>query len=211
MSALSLISLGHAEYQIKMPLEQSNRGALPNGSINILDKKNTLPNWQSTTPFYTEWADTGEKHECSTWVPDESTKKEGIAFEQTTICGQDQVRTKQEREIDSISLTFRNIGEPIDEIQSIFVYSARQSIGTQAPIWDCPPFSRSIYNWMDSEGGLGMNVYMIWGGAYATNPSSIINAKSPYKDISSGYVYRKGAAMIYETEAIHYAICRTPI
>lgn len=133
-AALSIISITQAEYILKIPMEQSQGGALPIGSIQIKPRTPPLPieNWQPAEAIYSEWANEGNIYDCSNWVPATSTQNVGVNFQQTADdCKQVQTRTKQEREMDSVTLYFRNIGQPRSEKKSIAVYSARQATGTK--------------------------------------------------------------------------------
>lgn len=129
---LTLLSLSitTAEYTFKFPLETSNGGALPNGFINIKNIGETS-NWISTDPLYSPWTDSTSPYNCSNWSPNENTISVGQSFTQTaTDCSKDQTRTRQNREQESTTLEYRDVGSPIIENQTIITSDTRNSVGT---------------------------------------------------------------------------------
>lgn len=134
MAIIALTSTAQAGYRIVIPMEQSKGGPLPNGSISITPKTPSLPveNWQPAEPLYGEWINVGGIYGCSNWGPDPSTQTIGVTFDQTaTDCKQDQTTTKQEREQETTTLVYRNIGEPSIESKSVAVHSTRKVTGTK--------------------------------------------------------------------------------
>lgn len=90
----------------------------------------TKESWSASTPSYTAWTSSGNT--VCTWTPDVSTVYQGRKFTQTGSCTETQTRTKQNREQEVNTGTYRNIGAPITESQSSS-YSAgsRQAYGTK--------------------------------------------------------------------------------
>lgn len=134
ISALSFISITQAAYTIIIPMEQSRGGALPNGSINITPRTPGLPveNWQPAEPIYGEWVNVNDIYGCSNWTPATSTQPIGVIFQQTADdCKQDQTTTKQDREKETTTLAYRNVGQPTTETKSIPAHSSRQATGTK--------------------------------------------------------------------------------
>ena len=132
ISALSFISITQAAYVIKIPMEQSKGGALPNGSINITPRTPGLPveNWQPAEPIYSEWTNKGDIYGCN-WTPAASLVLRDEPFNQTEIdCKQDQIRTKQDREKETTTLAFRNIGTPTIENKTTNAVSDRTQTAT---------------------------------------------------------------------------------
>lgn len=132
-AALSIISITQAEYIIKIPMEQSQGGALPIGSIQIKPRTPPLPieNWQPAEAIYSEWANEGNIYDCSNWTPSVSTVMKDETFNQTaTDCKQDQSRTKQDREQETTTLAYRNVGVPVSETSTITANSSRTATGT---------------------------------------------------------------------------------
>ena len=128
------ISTAQAGFIIKIPLEQTQGGALPDGSINITHRTPGLPveNWQPAEPLYGEWVNVNDIYGCSNWTPATSTQPIGVIFQQTADdCKQDQTTTKQEREKETTTLAYRNLGQPTTETKSIVTYSSRQATGTK--------------------------------------------------------------------------------
>ncbi|MGV8499034.1 hypothetical protein [Pseudomonas aeruginosa] len=123
-------------------MEQSKGGALPNGSINITPKTPSLPveNWQPADPVYSEWVNEGNVSGCSNWAPTASTMLKDEPFNQTaTDCNQYQTRTRQNREQETTTLAYRNVGAPVTMGQNVTVNSSRTATGTAS----CS-YSRSV-------------------------------------------------------------------
>ena len=112
------ISTAQAGFIIKIPLEQTQGGALPDGSINITHRTPGLPveNWQPAEPLYGEWINVGESYDCLNISLDASSSTTGRNFVQReTGCKQAQNRTRQDREQETTTLVLRDIGEPVLE------------------------------------------------------------------------------------------------
>lgn len=132
-AALSIISITQASYILNIPMERGQGGPLPNGSINITPKTPSLPveNWQPAEPLYSEWVDIGNVSGCSNWTPDASTMLKDETFNQTAKdCIQYQTRTRQNREQETTTLAYRNVGEPVTIGQNVTASSSRTATGT---------------------------------------------------------------------------------
>lgn len=203
-----------AGYIYHSPLEANGGGALPNGSINMGSGSGTGPTdpieeWLAATPSYTSWIDDGGLYGCSNWTPDPSTVTLGDAFTQTgSDCSQNQTRTKQDREQETTTLAYRNVGTPITESNILTgLTDTRSATGTK-PAIECAPYARAGYSdsyYLREDPG---NIYYVKFGD--ENPSANI-----YPIIGNGYVYTKGEHK--ETiewsagvPSIYYEVCRTP-
>lgn len=130
-----IAGIAQAEYTIKIPLEYPQGGSLPTGTI-IFDKS-SIPNdpiidkpWIATDPIITEWIASGEAYDC-TLTPKSEDIYKGEPFTQTsTNCKQDQTRTVQQQETNTIET--RAVGEPATENQTIYITetSTKEEIGT---------------------------------------------------------------------------------
>lgn len=162
---LCLISITQAQYSLKIPMEQSKGGALPNGSINITPRTPGLPveNWQPAEPIYGEWVNVNDIYGCSNWTPATSTQPIGVIFQQTADdCKQDQTTTKQDREKETTTLAYRNVGQPTTETKSIPVQLSRQATGIKET-WVT---STAIYtDWVNSG--------EIYGCTFLPKPATI--------------------------------------
>lgn len=135
MAIIALTSTAQAGYRIVIPMEQSKGGPLPNGSISITPKTPSLPveNWQPAEPLYSEWVDFGNVYGCSNWTPDASTMLKDETFNQTAKdCLQYQTRTRQNREQETTTLAYRNVGERVTMGQNVTASSSRTATGTAA-------------------------------------------------------------------------------
>ena len=161
---IALTSTAQAAYTIITPMEQSRGGALPNGSISITPRTPALPaeNWQPAAPLLGEWINNGAIYGCSNWTPDTSTLPIGVIFQQTADCKQDQTVTKQEREKETTTLVYRNVGQPTTETKSIPVQLSRQATGIKET-WVTSP---AIYtDWVNSG--------EIYGCTFLPKPATI--------------------------------------
>ncbi len=113
IATLALSSV-HADYTVTIPL---------NSKINFYS-------WSPISPLFGDWVNIGNIYDCSNWSPSSSTITTGQSFLQTaTDCKQDQTRTVQKRETDSISGSIRNIGSPYNENNTILSTSSRNAVG----------------------------------------------------------------------------------
>lgn len=86
--------------------------------------------WQETDPTYTNWIDSGDTYGCTNWSPATSTYGKGTSFTQTaTDCKKDQERMVQNRQQDSRTGIYQNVGDPFKEARVITVSDSRGAIG----------------------------------------------------------------------------------
>lgn len=95
-----------------------------------LDDEVTFYQWSAEQPILGPWVNTGSVYDCSNWTPNPSTITVNMPFTQTaTDCKQNQEQTAQDREIDSVSGTVRNSGDPYVNTQYITVGNTRPAVG----------------------------------------------------------------------------------
>jgi hypothetical protein len=89
-----------------------------NPTFNVIigsdDVEYKVSKWYEVEPEYTEWV-YGEEYNCSDWSPLLTDYNYGIDFEQSKSCSIDKTRTVQEREKNTITGEFRNVGEAYEE------------------------------------------------------------------------------------------------
>jgi hypothetical protein len=130
--ATMAIGVTQAEYIVKYPLTH-----IPAGSIQLVTPQAPAGNWVVADPVYTEWVNEGNLYDCN-WTPATSTVLTGASFTQTaTTCKQDKVRTKQNREQESKTLEYRNVGSPTTEVDTSTASSSQQSVGTGTKVNEC--------------------------------------------------------------------------
>lgn len=152
---IAFTSTAQAAYILNIPMEQSRGGALPNGSISIKPRTPSLPaeNWQPTEPLLGEWINNGAIYGCSNWTPATSTKPIGFIFQQTADdCKQDQTTTKQDREKETTTLAYRNVGQPTTATRTLAAQSSRQATGTQENWQPAEPIYSDWVNIADITG-----------------------------------------------------------
>lgn len=117
LSLLSVVSIAHANYFVHVPLEKSQGGTLPDGSIIFISDS-----WKPTVPYYSAWVP-GESFNCFTYPPDPSYFDIGDFFirsqHQYNSCYYYEVRTVQEREYNNYTKEYRNVGEPTEETGTV--------------------------------------------------------------------------------------------
>lgn len=88
------------------------------------------PNWIPVDSLFTAWENSGPIANCSNWSPTADSMIFDEYFTQTaTDCIQNQTRYVQHREQNSVTLEFKNVGEPIIENNSIIVSNTREEMG----------------------------------------------------------------------------------
>lgn len=156
LAALAL-STAQAGFLMKIPLEQDQGGALPDGSINITPRTPGLPveNWQPAEPLYGEWVNVNDIYGCSNWTPATSTQPIGVIFQQTADdCKQDQTRNRQELEQETTTLVIRKKGTAVTETQTITASSTRTETGTGS---ECR-YELGVYQWT-TEGNVNTHTW----------------------------------------------------
>ncbi|MGO3031549.1 hypothetical protein [Pseudomonas helleri] len=206
MAIIALTSTAQAGYRIVIPMKQSKGRPLPNGSISITPKTPSLPveNWQPAEPLYSEWVNVGNVSGCSNWTPDASTMLKDETFNQTAKdCIQYQTRTRQNREQETTTLAYRNVGEPVTIEQNVTASSSRTATGTAS----CS-FIESGTNttfWARIENGSrgqgvtvnGVQIKMVFG--YSIENTFTIN----------GVKYTRGETKLSYSEGTSYsAVCK---
>jgi hypothetical protein len=167
----------------------------------------TKENWVTTSPDYTEWTNTGVISGCSNWTPDVSTIDAGKKFDQTaTDCKQPQIRTRQNREQETGSKAFRNVGNPVTEDNVITVSSTREATGMKAVPKVCA-YGNSTW------ASVPPNLTIGWKET-TTPVAERFSVTIPFNSTSyvkDGYLYTKGRAMFSQGSNLYSEICRQPI
>lgn len=189
------ISTAQAGFIIKIPLEQTQGGALPDGSINMTPRTPGLPveNWQPAEPLYGEWVNNGAVYGCSNWTPDASTMLKDETFNQTAKdCLQYQTRTIQNREQETTTLAYRNVGEPVTMGQNVTVNSSRTATGTAS----------CFYNDSYWHTNATLNFFLV-----VVNGGTVIKHDTDYTTTSftvNGVIYKRGASI----KDGYYEVCK---
>lgn len=208
-----IISTTQAGYTIKVPLEGDQGGSLPSGTVQFvtptqLPQNPALPteNWQPHTPEYSVWVDNGPVSGCTNWAPATSTVLLGQVFTQTaTDCNQEQTRTKQETEMDLVTLTIRNVGAPTIESQIITISATRTVNGTN------PKESRYDESNRAFTFGTTGNYMFTWGGDYIGGGGKSITAKGYRYSASTLKKSEKTCDFGACTVTHYYEISREPL
>lgn len=205
------LSTAFADYMVKVPLEQTQGGSLPNGSINISPIVQT-EQWTPTTPFYSDWTNTSAPYDCTNWLPDPSGVTIGLLYTQTaTDCSQDQTRTRQEREQETTTFAYRDVGAPQIENQVIITSDTRSAFGTK-PSKDCN-YSYHILNpvtkYHIEKNGFEHIFYWndVFIGQYTFNSLDV----SGLEFTVGAYKYTAGELKDVDSYLEYYEICRESI
>ena len=96
----------------------------------------TKETWVAATPTYTSWTNTNALYACSNWSPAGSTRTASGTFVQTaTNCKTDQSRQRQNRETETTTGAFRNVGSPVAETQTLTSQSATRNYTVTIGSW----------------------------------------------------------------------------
>lgn len=192
-------------------MEQSKGGALPNGSINITPKTPNLPveNWQPAEPLYSEWV-TANDNGCYNWAPDASTMLKDEPFNQTTTnCSHYQTRTRQDREQETTTLEYRNVGEPTIIGQNNTYSATRTATGTAS----CS-YSRSVNGTPDTYWFAGTDsskdAYLVYVNGVEIKAA---NGSNRTGFTLNGITYRRGVTVRSSTTSEYvfyrfYDVCK---
>lgn len=92
----------------------------------------TLETWIAALPEFTSWVDNGGVTNCTNWSPATSTVTINQDFTQTaTDCQQPQTRSKQNREQETTTGAFRNVGAVVTESKNLVASSTRLAKGAK--------------------------------------------------------------------------------
>lgn len=163
----------------------------------------TKENWVAATATDSGWVNKGEIYGCTNWTPSTSIYFKDSSFTQNaTDCKQDQMSTKQNREQETTTLAYRNVGDPINVTNTLMVKSSRTTIGTA----DC------LYRL--NSGGLP-NIYWQSGKDSSANTYVIyVNGSQLKADVGysintvtvNGVTYTRGTTVRYTGTATNGAI-----
>lgn len=134
--------------------------------------------WIAATPDYGAWVNTGSVYGCSNWSPSPSSVNSGVSFTQNaTDCKIDQTRPKQDREQETTTLAYRNVGAVQAETQTLTGQSSsRQAVGTKSAkvcLYD-DSFNPGYHSYYTNG-----SYAFLWTNGYSSVPSlGIIDAKT---------------------------------
>lgn len=92
----------------------------------------TKQNWVATTSTFTEWVNSGGQTNLGAWTP--AVASQTANFTQTQSYDQSQTRNEQQREQDTITLAYRNVGNPIARSRTISEINTR-TVTVTAGAW----------------------------------------------------------------------------
>lgn len=161
-----------------------------------------MESWVAIGSIYGEWTNSGNLYDCTNWTPAPSTVNSGVSFQQeATDCKQNQVRTKQDREQETTTLTIRNIGSETNENQTLTnQLSSRTSTGTKVNNVCSYDFSMnpSIFAWWQ----YGATQYF-WASNHSVVPELWVNVNTGKAAVSDEVI--PGLTKISSTE-FNYSI-----
>ena len=206
MAIIALTSTAQAGYRIVIPMEQSKGGPLPNGSISITPKTPSLPveNWQPAEPLYGEWVNNGAVYGCSNWAPDASTMLKDETFNQTAKdCLQYQTRTRQNREQETTTLAYRNVGERVTMGQNVTVNSSRTATGTAS----CS-YTRTTNTYWMAGANLAFDDYVVYVNGVLIKIDKGYTTKAITIN-DTNVTYKRGTTVKFSTNAyMYYEVCK---
>ena len=118
------------------------------GQSNTRTATGTKETWMTATPTYTGWVNTNTLYGCGNWSPAGSTKTTTGSFTQTaTDCETDQTRQRQDRQQESTTLEYRNVGSPVTENRTLTGQSASRSYTVSLGAWTNSGAVYGCSNW----------------------------------------------------------------
>ncbi len=209
MALIALTSTAQAAYRIAIPMEQSSGGPLPNGSINITPKTPNLPveNWQPAEPLYSEWV-TANDNGCYNWAPAASTMLKDEPFSQTTTdCSHYQTRTRQDREQETTTLEYRNVGEPVIIGQNNTYSGTRTATGTAACSYSRYVTGTPNTFWMAGP-STSTNAYIVYLNGVEIKAASGYTTQT-FTINDTNVTYTRGTTVKYSTTGYsYYEVCK---
>jgi hypothetical protein len=144
-----------------------------------------IGSWDTHTPSYTSWVN-GTANNFGTWSPAASSQT--ASFSQSRTYKQPQTRTRQNREIDTISGAVRNIGSVINEARTLDL-SQDRSVTVAANSW----------------ANTTKSGYSSWSPAVSSQTSTFTQTRSYTQNQSRTWSYKVGASTIHsrvQTQAL---------
>lgn len=117
---IPLFSVSMAQYTVIYPVS----------NINFVN----AAKWNTAEPVTSDWSISGDYYDCKSELPASDTIDNGQEFQQTLSgCSQDSTRTVQQREQNTDTLAYRNVGEAVTETKTdTNVSYTKTSYGTGA-------------------------------------------------------------------------------
>jgi hypothetical protein len=98
-------------------------------AIAPINKAPVYGEWVYSEPVLGAW-EISSSEPCSQWTPPEDQVSNGYAFVQSQACETTEARTRQERQINTVSNVLRNNGEPVLETRMGEHVTQRNAVGT---------------------------------------------------------------------------------
>ncbi len=145
------------------------------------DATGSLRDWQPATPIYTIWIDDGNPFNYGNWTPVANVQT--ADFMQTRSYQQNQLRFRQDREQDSITGDYRDVGEPVQESRVEDRTETRTvTVSTTTPVNSGNPHTCSAWTPDPSSVDSG---------------TSFTQTRSCQQDRSFNWEYKVGATVIH--------------
>lgn len=93
------------------------------------------PQWVFSTPSYTDWEVSGAVGACTTWTPSLKTLPLGATSQSSSDCDVQKSRVKQNREQETVTLEYRDAGDPITEIQTFHDGASTRGLTILSSSW----------------------------------------------------------------------------
>lgn len=196
------MSFSFANYELVYPMQ----------SYNIKFVKKEIDNGNPELPIiYGDWTNINEPFNCTEWIPSRNTVTNGVNFQQTKNCSQEQIRTVTN-------------GQVTEEYQTIAVVVNQNNTGNL----ECRSFNVGI-NGFASYGSQSNLTGIIenpnkgsrisWGSVLIFSDLNQINKANRNEITVSGYVYSKQSVINIRNinfEGFNYksydaGVCRYPI
>lgn len=149
--AATLTASGSAGTTTYTLTTQNSIGIKTTANVNV-----TTQNWIATSSTYSSWTNSSGVYNCSNWSPDPSTVNAGQTYTQTaTNCYVNQTRTRQDRQYETGSGQYRNIGAAVTESQIVGGQSSTRTATGTRENWVA---TSSVYSgWWNTSGTYNCN------------------------------------------------------
>ena len=146
----------------------------------------TKETWVAAAPTYTSWVNTNTLYGCTNWTPAGSTRTSTATFTQTaTNCSTDQYRTKQDREQETTTLAYRNVGTVVAENSILTDQTATRSYTVTLGSWTNNGGLTGCSNWSPAPSTINNGVQFTQTATNCSQPQTRTRVER-YVDHKSG-------------------------
>jgi hypothetical protein len=115
----------------------------------------TKETWVAATPIYGNYTVTNNLYNCTNWTPTGASKTVSGTFTQTaTNCATDRTRTVQNREQETTTLAYRNVGSSVAAPETLINQTATRNYTVTVGSWVNNGSITNCTNWSPATGAV---------------------------------------------------------